>query len=125
MSRCRSLRFFLAAGVAAGCCQAAHGTPTEPQPFRYDAKGRRDPFVPLVREGRTLDVAYSASGSTPMLSGILWDPAGHSIALLNETEARVGDVIGEYEVREIRKDSVVLSRGGESVVVQLMGGEGP
>jgi hypothetical protein len=54
-----------------------------------------------------------------VLYGVLWDPGGKSIALINDGEARVGDVIGEYKVLEIRKDSVVLANGGEPVVLEI------
>ena len=89
--------------------------------FRYNAKGRRDPFAPLVRDGRI--VAISTGGHTesslPVLYGVLWDPGGNSIALINDGEARVGDMVGEYRVVEIRKDAVVLANGGEPVVIAI------
>ena len=99
---------------------------TEPTPegaerFRYNAKGRRDPFAPLVRDGRI--VAISTGGRTesslPVLYGVLWDPGGNSIALINDGEARVGDMVAEYRVVEIRKDAVVLANGGEPVVIAI------
>ena len=59
----------------------------------YDPKGKRDPFVPLVRDGRFISAtgeALALSGpldvSLPLLGGIVWDPAGRSIALLNGKE---------------------------------------
>lgn len=88
----------------------------------YDSKGKRDPFVALVRDGRLVGSTTEASprmGSTPLLAGILWDPGGHSIALINDTEVTVGDTIGGYQVAEIRQDAVVLVRGEESVVLQI------
>ena len=90
--------------------------------FRYDAKGRRDPFVSLVREGRVVTpVASSASpdGTTPILYGIVWDPGGRSLALINDTEVQVGGMIGKYRVEEIRRDAVVLIAGGERTVLQI------
>ena len=90
-------------------------------PFHYSAKGKRDPFVPLVRDGQLVSGAQSAAieSSAPMLHGILWDPYGQSIALINDLEAKVGDTVGEYQVIEIRHDAVVLSNGGEPVVLQI------
>ena len=89
----------------------------------YDSKGRRDPFSPLVREGRLLGTTPGGArgdGSRPALYGILWDPGGHSIALINDGEAKVGDLVEGYKVADIRKDAVVLtSEGGESVVLQI------
>ena len=93
-------------------------------PFRYDARGRRDPFLPLIRDGQLVDIrgdGSSESGptSTPVLYGILWDPGGASIALINGVEAKVGDRIDDYKVAEIRRDAVVLTNGGEPVVLQI------
>lgn len=78
----------------------------------YEAKNKRDPFVALVRDGRI--VQASADGSSvknfgePVLLGILWDPGGRSLALINDTEVKAGDVVGPYHVAEIRADAVVL-----------------
>ena len=109
-------------------------------PFRYDSGGRRDPFVPLVREGRLVAATPGARVETsrPVLYGILWDAGGRSIALINDTEVMVGDTIGGYRVKEIRRDAVVLDNEGEPLVLQITfeqppkrssdtatGGEGP
>jgi len=92
------------------------------QPWSYDPKGKRDPFIPLVRDGRIVSVTgdpTSPDVSTPLLAGILWDPGGESIALINDTEVRIGERIGGYQVAEIRPDAVVLVREGESLVLQI------
>ena len=98
-------------------------TPAEKEPFHYDSKGRRDPFVPLVRDGRLVGTPEGGAHvdmSKPVLYGIVWDPGGHSFALINDQEAKVGDMVGGYQVIEIRKDAVVLSdEGGEPVVLQI------
>ena len=108
--------------LGVGPVWAAERTPTQPASFQYDSKGRRDPFTPLVREGKLVNVipGTQLSVSRPVLFGILWDPGGQSLALLNDTEAKVGDMIGGYRVAEIRQDAVVLIDGGEPVVLQLV-----
>jgi hypothetical protein len=89
-------------------------------PSAYAAKGRRDPFAPLVRDGKLIGLPKDqTSGVTPVLYGILWDPAGPSIAMINDQEVRVGDTVGGYQVAEIRQDAVVLKGGGEPVVLQI------
>jgi hypothetical protein len=97
-------------------------TPSQSQP--YDAKGKPDPFVALVREGRFVGTrgtgASASSISDLQLAGILWDPAGYSLALINETEVAVGDMVGSYQVMEIRPDAVVLMREGKAAVLQLL-----
>ena len=92
-----------------------------PERFQYDSKSRRDPFVPLVREGRPVGLTSGTRGETskPILYGILWDPGGRSIALINDTEVGVGETVGGYQVAEIRRDAVVLTGGGEPVVLAI------
>ena len=112
--------------------------PAQKSPFRYGAAGRRDPFVPLILNNRLLGAGdrHSGDSSKPVLRGILWDPRGQSIALIDDLEAKVGDAVREYHVRSITKDEVVLEgEGGQSVVLQIafetqpsgttMGGEHP
>ena len=116
------------AGVGVGAeptpVPAQKQSPNPPQPSVYDAHNRRDPFVPLVREGRVLGGSSETTMgdcSQPTLGGILWDPSGHSIALINDSEFKVGDLLSEcdYRVAEIRKDAVVLSREDESIVLRI------
>ena len=88
----------------------------------YNAHDKRDPFVALVQNGRLVTVDDSAipEETLPSLGGILWDVGGHSIALLNGTEAKVGDKIDRYRVKEIRQDAVVLAlEDGRLVVLQM------
>ena len=125
----RRKRFLLAAlllWMGGGLAPLAGGVETESKdpassPQGYDAQGKRDPFVPLVREGRFVSSVAGGIGdfSNPALAGILWDPNGHSIALINEMEVRVGDILGEYEVTEIQQDAVVLMRQGKPLVLQM------
>ncbi len=97
------------------------------RPWSYDARGRCDPFVPLVRDGRPVacDPSVSTTGELkaavvrPVLGGILWDPDGHSIALINGTEAKVGDVVGGFEIQAIHRDEVVLTHEEERVVLRI------
>ncbi len=107
---------------------AAEAKPKAPEPFHYDAGGRRDPFVPLIRDGRLVNPMDSKSlePSKPVLYGVLWDSEGRSIALINDTESsssarpvKVGDMIGDKRVLEIRQSSVVLGNGGEPMVLEM------
>ncbi len=94
----------------------------KPESFSYDAGGHRDPFLPLVVNGRPVGwtVKPGVETSQPVLYGILWDPGGQSLALINDGEYRAGDTIGTYQVKEIRKDAVVLENGGEPVVLTIV-----
>jgi type II secretory pathway component PulC len=89
--------------------------------FKYDAKSKRDPFVPLISEtgGYTSD-AYEASAIEDMrLEGIVWDNVKGSIAIINGEIAKEGDLLGSVKVLKINKDSVVFNVNGESVNVEL------
>ena len=94
----------------------------EGEGFLYDGKGRRDPFVGLVRDGRLVGAPRTRKLEPlkPVLYGILWDSDGKSIALINDVEVNVGDKVGGYRVEEIRPDAVVLAReGGRQIVLEL------
>lgn len=124
MSRLLAFSCALCWLIAAPAARAAD-QPATGKGFTYDAMDARDPFVALVRQGRL--VAPSAGGSnfsTLTLAGILWDPAGRSVALINDAEVTVGDLLGEYRVEDIRQDAVVLTRDGKTVVLQLTHDEG-
>ena len=101
------------------------GVGAEEPAFRYDPKGRCDPFYPLVQEGKVVscDTNMGGGGTGPsgplQLGGILWDPAGGSIALINGTEAQRGDRVEGYEVTAIHKDAVMLTRDGQVLKLQI------
>ena len=99
----------------------AASEPSKKSDASYDPGSHRDPFVPLVREGRLVGVVAPSGAKTgkPVLYGILWDPGGNSIALINDGEVKVGDTISGYRVQEIRQDAVVLNSGGGPVVLEI------
>lgn len=114
----------LAAAASASTVAAAVPVVDEEQLWTYDAKGRCDPFVPLVREGHVVPCetgtqAEDGKSSTPKLGGILWDSGGHSIALINGGEAQVGDAVNGYEITDITRDEVVLTRDDERMVLRI------
>ncbi len=95
--------------------------PLEPQGYTYNAEGRRDPFVSLVRRGT--DVAVSSTGERPagipgmtaaevVLKGIVETPKGW-MAVLQGTDAktylvRPGDRLLDGTVRTITADTMVI-----------------
>ena len=145
----RSGLFFLSivflGGIVLACVlgmtipvSAAEGVP------EYLSKGRRDPFAPLVRDGKIItppssDETRRLATGAPSLRGILWDQGGRSIALLDDGEFQSGDNVRGYVIQQINKNEVILSRGSESLVLRLeaeglppgspvqgrMGGESP
>jgi Tfp pilus assembly protein PilP len=95
--------------------------PIEPQGYTYNAEGRRDPFVSLVRRGS--DVAGSATGPRPsgiagmttaevVLKGTIRGQDGW-IAMLQGTDnktylVRAGDRLLDGTVRTITADTLVI-----------------
>ncbi len=104
-------------------CLSAAAMAAAEEGWRYDAKGHCDPFFPLVQDGKAIPCATNQSGpdvTGPLqLGGILWDAGGHSIALINDAEVKRGDLVGGYEVTEIRPDAVMLKRDGQSIVLKI------
>ena len=84
--------------------------------LRYDAGGRRDPFVPLSGENNTL-VTPTSSGVK--LEGIIYDPEGRSMAILNGKSYQKGETVGDATVVKILKDRVVISVGNEEKTLRL------
>jgi type II secretory pathway component PulC len=83
--------------------------------FTYDSQGNRDPFMPLLtKDGRPI-TTYSRIGSINdiIVEGILYDPQGASIVIINDMILKHGDSISGVTVKKIEKNSVVLSFKGE------------
>jgi hypothetical protein len=95
--------------------------------FVYDAKGKRNPFIPLVTpEGRLikLDKQETASTGGLVVEGIIYDKHGRSFAIVNAEVLGVGDMVGEYQVLKIYENKVVFIKDGEPFEVELIKGEG-
>lgn len=113
-----------AAGTGQGQPAGAQKVVAQPEDFRYDAKGKRDPFFPLVTpDGRLTAPTTSAKKTVVMLEGIIWDPGGHSAAMINGAVVKPGDEVEGYRVVTIIKDGVVLERDGKLIKVRLTVGE--
>ena len=75
----------------------------------YDPGNRRDPFVPVSGEQN----ASLGSKSGIKLEGIIYDPGGHSMAILNGKTYQRGESVGSATVVNILKDHVVISVNGD------------
>ncbi|MDD5108271.1 MAG: hypothetical protein PHC29_01995 [Candidatus Omnitrophica bacterium] len=90
--------------------------------FIYDAKGKRNPFIPLVTpEGRLLklDKQEVASSGGLMIEGIIYDKLGRSLAIVNGEVVGIGDPVGDYQVLKIYENKVVFVKNGEPFEVEL------
>lgn len=89
--------------------------------FEYNAKGKRDPFVPLVSgEGGYMSDAEGISGIKDVrLEGIVWDEKRGSIAVINGEIVKEGQEIGSVRLLKIQKDGVIFEVEGEAIRVEL------
>ena len=80
----------------------------EAEEFVYK-KNKRDPFLPLVTEdGKLLQAFGGVALEDVYLEGIIWDPEGGSIAMINGMILRQGETLGDFKILKIQKDQVVL-----------------
>jgi len=92
--------------------------------FEYESKGNRDPFSYLVtKEGRLLPGAKAVSAIEAIsLEGIIWDPHGKSLAIINGKPVQEHEEIYGTQVLKIKKTSVIMQKDGEVIVVNLKKG---
>jgi hypothetical protein len=95
--------FFIAL-VLCMCVSPPKGRTTE---LNYDDGNRRDPFTPL--SGLQGNVRRSPDADLH-IGGIIYDPMGGSIAVLNGESYREGDQIGNVTLISIFKDRVILQQ---------------
>jgi hypothetical protein len=88
---------------------------------RYDAQGRRDPFIPLVTaEGRLLKLETKSSSSSSLnLEGIIYDSNDLSYAIVNGEVIKVGDEVSGYDVLKIEKNKVILIKDSQPIEIEL------
>jgi len=88
--------------------------------FIYDAKGARDPFVPVIPK-KGLIGPDIGGGSQIKLEGVLWDSNGvNSQAIINDTIFEEGQTIGEVQVLKIEHDKVRVKVGKEEFVLEVV-----
>ena len=90
--------------------------------FVYDAKGKRNPFIPLVTpEGRLLklDKQEATSAEGLVVEGIIYDKFGRSFAIVNTNVVGIGDAVGDYQVLKIQENKVIFIKDGEPLEVEL------
>ena len=90
------------------------------EPFVYQ-KGGRDPFSPLVtKEGKFIQgEGGGVALEDVVLEGIVWDPRGEAMAMMNGRIVRKGDHIGRFEVIAIGQEKVTLRSGENRYTLHL------
>lgn len=93
--------------------------------FIYDAKGERNPFMPLITdEGMLIKIKPRLTSSNLELEGIIFDNVSMSYAIVNGAVVKVGDFVGDYQVLRIQADKVIFIKDGEPFEVELEKEEG-
>ncbi|TRZ96165.1 hypothetical protein D4R78_01550 [bacterium] len=86
----------------------------------YDAKSRRDPFIPLVTsDGRLLNLETKADSSSLNLEGIIYDSDDLSYAVVNGEVVKVGDEVNGYDVLKIEKNKVIFIKDSQPMEIEL------
>lgn len=90
--------------------------------FTYDSKDKRDPFIPLIiKEARMVTGLEDIQVIDDVaLEGIVWDPSGGSLAILNGVIMRKGEKAGSVEMIDIKEKEVTLSINGIEHKVELI-----
>jgi len=87
--------------------------------FVYDAKGKRNPFIPLVTsDGRLLKLQEEQTKELS-LTGIIYDKNGVSYAIVNGIVVGVGDTVGDYRVLKILENKVIFVEDNQMVEFEL------
>ena len=90
------------------------------QEFKYDSKGKRNPFIPLVTsEGRLLKLDKEETASDLSIQGIIYDKQGRSYAIVNNSVVGVGDIIGDYQVLKVEENKVVFIKEGQLTEIEI------
>lgn len=90
------------------------------QQFAYDARGKRDPFIPLVTpDGRFIKLEKKETNLGLLLEGIIYDERGLSYAIVNGEIVRVSDEVAGYQVLKIEQNKVVFIKSGQTMEIEL------
>jgi hypothetical protein len=87
--------------------------------LEYNARGRRDPFVPLAGVTRKGTTGGIYSVDDVMLQGIVIGPDGAYNAIINGKVVKAGDTVGRLFVESIENNVVVIKIGELTHKVKL------
>jgi len=88
--------------------------------FIYDARGERNPFMPLVTPAGVLIKLKPRSTEDGLyLEGIIYDKASASYAIVNGLVVKAGDPVGDYRVLKIEENKVIFIKDGQSFEIDL------
>ncbi len=116
-------------GIYAAHCSAGEDIGVEDagkEGVQYEARGKRDPFVPLA--GGTKSAATKLEDITSAddikVEGIAIGAEGRKMAILNGEIIKEGDKVGEVSLKSIGKKFITVLIGGKSYNIYLPGEDG-
>jgi len=91
--------------------------------FHYDAKGKRDPFVPLIGQERSAAGAVGLETITSPddlnLEGIATGSGGRQVAIINGQMVKKNDKFGALLIKNVSRNSVNISIEGADYTLTL------
>jgi len=111
------------AGLAGLLWVGGTGAQDAKDKYFYKAQGKRDPFQPLISPAGYLINLEAETDAALRLEGILFDPKGDSIAIINGELLRVGESLGASVVVNIEAQKVTVMCDNKTLVLELRGGE--
>ena len=91
----------------------------EEQKYSYKVEGKRDPFVPLISPSGYLLNLEPQDNNALNLEGIMYDPKGDSMAIINGGLVRVGETVGDAVVTSIESNKITILKDNQKVEIQL------
>jgi len=94
--------------------------------FKYDPKGKRNPFIPIVTsDGKflKLESEEDISNKELVLQGIIYDKSGLSFAIVNGAVVKTGDMVEGYQILKIEKSKIIFIKDGQLSEVRLKKGD--
>jgi len=95
----------------------------EAEEFRYQSRGKRDPFVPLIGQEKAAGIVVALSEVMSIddirLEGIAAQTSGNRSAIINGELVKENFKAGEVEIRKITKNSVSLTISGKEYTINL------
>lgn len=100
----------------------AHG-----EEHKYSSKGKRDPFVPLATGEVKANLGLQSVETIDDLKfeGVIFDPSGKSMAVLNDEVLKEGDKKYNVEVIRINDTSITIKINDREYTIKIIeeGGE--
>lgn len=78
--------------------------------YKYEAGDRRDPFIPLVMSEQRISMGLETVETVDdvKFEGVIFDPSGSSMAVLNGEIVKEGEKIHNVEIVKIDDNSIAL-----------------